>query len=89
MACRYHPGDKVMIRPDLNRNGTYRMTSGASKGVEGYFVIPAMERQAGKVFTIKDIAAMESGYHFEEIGFGWTDDMFVGLANSITCRSLL
>lgn len=33
MACRYHPGDKVMIRPDLNRNGTYRMTSGISKGV--------------------------------------------------------
>lgn len=89
MACRYHPGDKVMVRPDLNRNRRYRMTSGASKGVGGYLVMPAMERQAGKVLTIKDIAAMESGYHLEEIGFGWSDDMFVGLANSITCRSLL
>lgn len=52
-------------------------------------VTPAMEGQAGKVLTIKDIAAMESGYHLEEIGFSWSDDMFVGLTNSLTCQSLL
>lgn len=87
MACRYHPGDKVMVRPDLNKNETYFMTSGPSKGVESYFVTPIMERQAGKAFTIKDITVMEDGYHLEEIRFGWTDEMFV--AKPFVCKSLL
>ena len=87
MDYRYHPGDKVMVRPDLNKNKTYLMTSGPSKGVESYFVTSIMERQAGKIFTIKDIAAAEDGYHLEEIEFGWTDEMFV--TKPFVCKSLL
>lgn len=49
--------------------------------------MPAMEGQAGKVLTIKDIAAMESGYHLEEIGFSWSDEMFV--TKPFVCKSLL
>ena len=51
--------------------------------------LPIRKRLAGKVVTI--LGYRLGGYMIEESDENtiWSDDMFVGLANSLTCRSLL
>lgn len=50
MELMYKPGDKVMIRPDLNCREVYRMRSGRHNGDYTYNVVDQMADQAGKVF---------------------------------------
>ena len=51
--------------------------------------LPTRKRLAGKVVTISGYRL--NGYTIEESDKNtiWSDDMFVGLANPFTCRSLL
>lgn len=50
MELMYKPGDKVMIRPDLNCREIYCMRSGRHNGNYTYNVVDQMVDQAGKVF---------------------------------------
>lgn len=88
MELMYKPGDKVMIRPDLNCREIYRMRSGRHNGDNNYGVIDQMADQAGKIFTIQGPRNNEDGYSLEEFGYGWTDEMFVSV-NECCCDSLL
>lgn len=88
MELMYKPGDKVMIRPDLSCREVYRMRSGRYNGEYTYNAIDQMVDMAGEVFTIKGPRDGERGYTLEEIGYGWTDEMFVPI-NECCCDSLL
>lgn len=88
MELMYKPGDKVMIRSDLNCNEVYRMRSGSYNGEYTYNVINLMADQAGKIFTIQGLRDGGRGYTLNEIGFGWTDEMFISI-NECCCESLL
>lgn len=88
MELMYKPGDKVMIRPDLSCREVYRMRSGRYDGEYTYNAIDQMVDMAGEVFTIKGPRDGERGYTLEEIGYGWTDEMFVPI-NECCCDSLL
>ena len=88
MELMYKPGDKVMIRPDLSCREVYRMRSGCYDGEYTYNAIDQMVDMAGEVFTIKGPRDGERGYTLEEIGYGWTDEMFVPI-NECCCDSLL
>ena len=89
MDCRYHKGDKVIVRPYLDVLKTYRMASGPKKGIIYYYVVDRMVEQAGKIFTIKDIDKDGKGYRLEEYPYSWTDEMFLDLAKPFSCQSLL
>ena len=52
MELMYKPGDKVMVRPDLNCREVYRMRSGRYNGDFTYNVVDQMADQAGKGLTI-------------------------------------
>lgn len=88
MELMYKPGDKVMIRPDLNCREIYYMRSGRYNGDCTYNAIDQMVDMAGEVFTIKGPRDGERGYTLEEFGYGWTDEMFVPI-NECCCYSLL
>lgn len=88
MELMYKPGDKVMIRPDLNCREIYCMRSGRHNGDYTYNVVDQMADQAGKIFTIQGPRDGECGYTLNEIGYGWTDEMFISI-NECCCYSLL
>lgn len=57
MELMYKPGDKVMVRPDLNCSEIYRMRSGRHNGDNTYYgVIDQMADQAGKILRFKVLA---------------------------------
>lgn len=88
MELMYKPGDKVMVRPDLNRREVYRMKSGRYNGDFTYNVVDQMADQAGKVLTILGPRDGGAGYSLEEFDYGWTDEMFISI-NECCCDSLL
>lgn len=88
MELMYKPGDKVMIRPDLNCREVYRMRSGRYNGDFAYNVVDQMADQAGKVLTILGPRDGGAGYTLEESIYGWTDEMFISI-NECCCDSLL
>lgn len=88
MELMYKPGDKVMIRPDLNCREVYRMRSGRYNGDFTYNVVDQMADQAGKVLTILGPRGGGAGYSLEEFDYGWTDEMFIPI-NECCCDSLL
>lgn len=88
MELMYKPGDKVMVRPDLNCREVYRMRSGRYNGDFTYNVVDQMADQAGKVLTILGPRDEGAGYSLEEFDYGWTDEMFISI-NECCCDSLL
>lgn len=59
MELMYKPGDKVMIRPDLNCREIYCMRSGRHNGDYTYNVVDQMVDQAGKVLRFRVLATEE------------------------------
>lgn len=88
MELMYKPGDKVMIRPDLSSYEIYCMRSGPYNGEHTYNAVDQMVDHAGEVFTIQGPRDGKRGYSLNEIGYGWTDEMFVPI-NECCCDSLL
>lgn len=88
MELMYKPGDKVMVRPDLNCREVYRMRSGRYNGDFTYNVVDQMADQAGKVLTILGPRDGGAGYSLEELDYGWIDEMFISI-NECCCDSLL
>ena len=74
MMYKYQPGDKVVLRLDLNKHDTYCMENDPA---EYNSVTDEMMQHAGSTVTIRSI---EYGQYTIEEMFGvlWTDEMFVG-----------
>jgi hypothetical protein len=85
---KYKPGDRVRVIDKFEPGETHYMSSGKSILTIGVS-LPTRKRLAGKVVTISGYRL--DGYTIEESSKDtiWSDDMFVGLANPFTCRSLL
>ena len=85
---RYKPGDKVHVIDEFKAGERHCMASGACI-LTISVSLPTRKQLAGKVVTISGYRL--GGYTIEESDKNtiWSDDMFVGLANPLTCRSLL
>ena len=94
MDYRYKPGDRVVVINEIRENEKYYMRSGSEYPLVNAIcvnesTIRARKALEGTVVTI--LECCRNRYVIKETNrkFLWTDDMFVGLANSLTCRSLL
>lgn len=88
MDYKYKPGDRVRVIDKFEPGKRHCMSSG--KGILTIGVsLPIRKRLAGKIVTISGYRL--DGYTVEESNKDiiWSDDMFVGMANPFTCRSLL
>lgn len=88
MDYKYKPGDRVRVIDKFESGKIHYMSSGKSILTIGVS-LPTRKRLAGKVVTISGYRL--DGYTIEESSKDtiWSDDMFVGMANHFTCRSLL
>lgn len=71
----YNPGDRVIVRPDIQSGIRYTMRD--DKEYRDV-VTHEMEELAGQVVTIR--MADIGGYYIHEDRWHWTDDMFSGKA---------
>lgn len=73
----YQPGDRVVVRDDLECDVRYRMDHNSVTDV----ATTAMCHLAGQVVTIDHINSYGK-YRIRELeGLNWTDEMFDGLAD--------
>ena len=88
MDYKYKLGDRVRVIDKFEPGKIHYMSSGKSILTIGVS-LPTRKRLAGKIVTISGYRL--DGYTIEESNKDtiWSDDMFVGLANPFTCRSLL
>ncbi len=88
MDYKYKLGDRVRVINKFEPGKNHYMSSGKSILTIGVS-LPTRRHLAGKVVTISGYRL--NGYTIEESNKDiiWSDDMFVGLANPFTCRSLL
>ena len=88
MDYKYKLGDRVRVINKFEPGKNHYMSSGKSILTIGVS-LPTRRHLAGKVGTISGYRL--NGYTIEESNKDiiWSDDMFVGLANPFTCRSLL
>ena len=86
----YHPGDKVLVRPDLSTYRNYKMLSGKNKG-QSWLVLSWMKKYAGQEIVIQKIESARGVYEAKGIdGCIWTDEMFEPLTiGECVCYSLL
>ena len=85
MKCKYKPGDKVRVRQDLHKFGSYKMVSGTMPGCN-LRVSNSMCSYAGKIATVSDcgIAYVLEGFG----GWAWSDEMLEPV-KPLCCKSLL
>ena len=88
MDYKYKLGDRVRVIDKFESGKNHYMSSGKAILTIGVS-LPTRKRLAGKVVTISGYRL--NGYIINESNEDtiWSDDMFVGLANPFTCRSLL
>lgn len=89
--ARYKVGDKVRLIDNFVQYEEYCMRDRNNN--PGYTItvqwsLEERMKLAGKIVTISKVGEY---YRIEEDDYRkhWTDDMFVGMANPFTCRSLL
>ena len=89
--ARYKVGDKVRVIDNFVLHGNYYMRN--QNNDPGLYVtikhtLNERMQLAGKIVTISEV---EIYYRIEEDATCkyWSDDMFVGAVNRLTCRSLL
>lgn len=83
----YHPGDTVLVRPDLTDTEEYMMLSGESEG-ESWGIHSWMEDYAGKEIVIREITRF-GVYKAKDIwDCVWTDEMLEPV-HECWCDSLL
>ena len=87
MWARYKPGDKVMVRPDIDGKAIYYMRDEHGNGVSGNKANDHMIDCAGKVFEIESIDFGQ--YRLKDFDHYWTDDMFFGPPDECICETLL
>lgn len=89
--ARYKVGDKVRLIDNFEQGRIYYMRGLSNK--PGYSLtikwsLNERMKLAGKIVTISEVGEY---YRIEEDDYRkhWTDDMFVGTAKCLGCRSLL
>lgn len=79
-AVKYRVGDVVFVRRDLKHNNIY----------DGWNVTRDMADLAGQEVTIKSVendSFYGENYQIDESPWGWTDEMFSGLAiKTVECE---
>lgn len=90
---KYHVGDAVIVRPDLNLKTCYFMYSGKADtpwGTCSDVVTEDMMEFRGQAIKIEGLVDTIDGRKYKAKGRFWTDDMFSGLSgNECYCDSLL
>lgn len=84
----YHPGDRVLVRPDLEVQTDYKMLSGKNSGL-AWWALERMKKYAGKEIIIQEIdfrGVYRANVLFDLV---WTDEMLLPLTNECVCDSLL
>ena len=88
MGYQYKPGDRVRVIDCFEEGHDYKMLS------QDFGVVVKKSFKARKPFEGKTVTIM--GYVFDRYvieeapnNILWTDDMFLGLANLFSCKSLL
>lgn len=88
MGYQYKPGDRVRVIDCFEEGHNYKMLS------QDFGVVVKRSFKARKPFEGKTVTIM--GYVFDRYvieeapnNILWTDDMFLGLANLFSCKSLL
>lgn len=88
MGYQYKPGDTVRVIDCFEEGHNYKMLS------QDFGVVVKRSFKARKPFEGKTVTIM--GYVFDRYvieeapnNILWTDDMFLGLANLFSCKSLL
>lgn len=82
---RYKKGDRVVVRDDLVEDESYCMYDNS---YNMNTVTYSMLEFCGKTVTINDVY---SQYEIKEDmhGFGWTDEMFVGLEEEVNAMKVV
>lgn len=88
MGYQYKPGDRVRVIDCFEEGHAYKMLS------QDFGVVVKKSFKARKPFegkTVTVIGYVFNRYVIEEAqnNILWTDEMFLGLANSLSCKSLL
>lgn len=84
---KYHVGDVVIVRQDLDFRKCYWMRSG---GKESDVVTEDMIELCGQTIEIEEIVDAVDGKKYRARGRYWTDDMFSDqIGNECYCESLL
>ena len=92
---KYHVGDVVVVRQDLDLKKCYWMRSGVKEDAPwrnvSDVVTEDMIELCGQTIEIEEIVDTIDGKKYKARGRYWTDDMFVGLVNESEyyCESLL
>ena len=91
---KYHVGDAVVVRQDLDLKKCYWMRSGVKEDSPwrnvSDVVTEDMIELCGQTIEIEEIVDTIDGKKYRARGRYWTDDMFIGLAgNECYCESLL
>lgn len=76
---KYKVGDVVRVRKDLVEGRTYYDEDRKKRND----VTSDMMSLAGREVTIEDETSWGYGLKEDRCGYGWTDDMFVGLASDV------
>lgn len=72
---KYRLGDRVRVREDLMINTKYFMEDSNI----GWCAVSGMLEFAGHTVTVYDVT--RHGYHIQEFGYIWADEMFESLAD--------
>lgn len=91
---KYHEGDLVVVRPDLDLKCCYWMRSGVKEDAPwrnvSDVVTEDMMEYCGQAIKIEGLVDTVDGKKYRAKGRYWTDDMFSGPAGSeCYCESLL
>lgn len=92
---KYHVGDVVIVRQDLDFRKCYWMRSGGKenapwRNVVSDVVTEDMIELCGQTIEIEEIVDTVDGKKYKAKGRYWTDDMFSDqISNECYCESLL
>lgn len=92
---KYHVGDVVIVRQDLDFRKRYWMRSGGKenalwRNVVSDVVTEDMIELCGQTIEIEEIVDTIDGKKYKARGRYWTDDMFFDqIGNECYCESLL
>lgn len=77
VIANLQPGTKVRVRPDLSSDRYYKMSTSTKEDSAS----SGMIKLKGTIVTIKGLT-QDGKYRIEEMGWGWTDEMFSEIIES-------
>lgn len=91
---KYHVGDVVIVRQDLDLRKCYYMRSGVKEDSHWREVLDVVTEDmielCGQTIEIEEVVGTVDGKKYKARGRYWTDDMFSDqIGNECYCESLL